>query len=217
MLGWLTTGLTGFAAETHTNYLKWEKEIAAFERADATNPPPKGAVLFIGSSTIRLWTTLAKDLPTLKVINRGFGGSTIADSTHFADRIIFPYAPSKIVLRAGGNDLWAGKTTAEVFGNFQEFVAVVHAKLPETEIIFLGLTPSLARWKQAEQEKTLNQFIADFVKGKPGLNYIEIYDLPLGADGLPRAELFIADKLHFNAAGYELLAAKTRAFFAAGK
>ena len=63
----------------------------------------------------------------------------------------------------------------------------------------------------------MNQFIADFVKGKPGLNYIEIYDLPLGADGLPRAELFIADKLHFNAAGYELLAAKTRAFFAAGK
>jgi len=217
ILGLWTTAANAFAADSNPNYIKWEREIAAFERADATNPPPKGAVLFIGSSTIRLWTTLAKDLPTLKVINRGFGGSTIADSTHFADRIIFPYAPSRIVLRAGGNDLWAGKTATEVFKDFQEFVAVVHAKLPDTEIIFLGLTPSLARWKQAEQEKTVNRLIAEFVKGKPGLNYIETYDLPLGADGLPRAELFIADKLHFNAAGYELLAAKTRAFFAAGK
>ena len=217
LLGLVLTCSIAHSAETTNHFARWEPEIAAFERMDVTNPPPLGAVLFIGSSTIRMWRSVAADLPELKVINRGFGGSTIADSTHFADRIIFPYAPRKIVLRAGGNDLWAGKPTAEVFADFQEFVTVVHAKLPKSEIIFLGLTPSRARWKQANQEKALNRLIADFVKGKPSVNYIETYDIVLGADGLPRADLFIADKLHFNAAGYQLLAAKARAFFAADK
>ena len=90
------------------DFEKWEKEIAAYEQADRTSPPPKGGLLFIGSSTIRLWKTLAQDFHQHRVINRGFGGSQIADSTHFAERIIFPYAPRMILLRAGGNDIHAG-------------------------------------------------------------------------------------------------------------
>src|SRR5215468_6885350 len=78
------------------NFTRWEQEIAAFERTDQTNPPPRGAVLFIGSSTIRLWKTLARDFPEQQVVNRGFGGSEILDSTHFAERIIFPYEPRMI-------------------------------------------------------------------------------------------------------------------------
>src|SRR6185369_12623165 len=97
-----------FAATTNHNYAKWEHDIAAFEKSDRTNPPPKGAVLFVGASSIRRWTTLAQDFPGHRVINRGFGGSEITDSTHFADRIIFPYQPRIIFLRAGGNDLSAG-------------------------------------------------------------------------------------------------------------
>ena len=83
----------GFGAEGRHDFEKWEKEIAAFEQTDRTNPPPRGALLFIGSSTIRFWKTLAQDFPGQHVINRGFGGSEIADSTHFAGRIVFRRCP----------------------------------------------------------------------------------------------------------------------------
>jgi len=199
-------------ADTGREFAKWEKEIAAYERADATNPPPPQAVEFVGSSTIRKWITLAQDFPGQPVFNRGFGGSQITDSTHFAPRVIFPYAPRAIFFHAGGNDLAAGKTPEQVFPDFKEFIAGVQAKLPATEIYFISLRPSIKRWKQHGQEQALNQLIKDFVQNKPHLNYIETYDLALGADGLPRPELFAADNLHFNAAGYQRLAARVRPF-----
>jgi lysophospholipase L1-like esterase len=188
----------------------FENEIAAFERADAVQPPPRGAILFIGSSTVRLWTSLAADLPNHRVINRGFGGSQIADSTYFAPRVIFPYAPRAIYLRAGGNDLWAGKSVAQVFADFKEFVSTIQAKLPETDIVYVSLNPSISRWRQAGVTKELNDLIAGFVKGKPHLRYIETYDIALDADGKPRPELFVKDQLHFSAEGYKLLAARVR-------
>ena len=208
----LFSGLSGFGADTNHNYARWEKDIAAFEQSDRTNPPPKGAVLFVGASSIRRWTTLARDFPEHRVINRGFGGSEIADSTYFADRIIFPYQPRMVFLRAGGNDLATGKSPETVFNDFKDFVAKVSAKLPDADIVFVSQNPSLARWKQADKEKTLNKLVADFIQGKPHLKYIEIYDMVLGADGQPRAELFVEDKLHFNAAGYKLLAERVRPF-----
>jgi lysophospholipase L1-like esterase len=200
-------------AETNHNFAQWEKEIAAFEKSDLTNPPPRNAVEFLGSSTIRRWTTLAQDFPGQPVYNRGFGGSEIEDSTHFAPRVIFPYAPRMIIFRAGGNDLWAGKTPEQVFADFQEFTAVVHAKLPETEIVFISWNPTPSRWKQHEQEKTLNRLVENFARQTPHLKYIETYDLPLGADGQLRPELFVADQLHFNVDGYKLLADRVRSIF----
>jgi lysophospholipase L1-like esterase len=201
-----------FGAEAEHNFSKWEKEIAPYTESDRTNPPPKGALLFIGSSTVRLWKSLAQDFPNHQVINRGFGGSEIVDSTHFAERVIFPYQPRTVLLRAGGNDLWAGKTPEQVFADFKEFVARVQEKLPETVIVFISLSPSIARWSQADKEKSLNQMIEGFVRGKPRLGYVETYSLPLGPDGKPRAELFLQDKLHFNPQGYKLLAEQVRAF-----
>ena len=186
----------------------WEKEITAFEQSDRANPPPKGALLFIGASTIRQWTTLARDFPQYQVINRGFGGSQIADATRFAPRIIFPYAPRAIYLRSGGNDLWRGKSVEQVFADFKEFVATVQERLPDTDIIFVSLNPSIARWKQAAMTKSLNALVANFIKDQAHLRYIETYDLVLGADGQPLAELFMGDKLHFNAEGYQRLAAR---------
>ena len=197
-------------AETNHNFARWEKDIAAYEHSDKTNPPPKNALLFIGSSTIVRWKTLAEDFPKQRVINRGFGGSQIVDSTHFADRLIFPHKPKTIFLRAGGNDLWAGKSPEEVFGDFTNFVATVHAKLPKTEIVFISLSPSIARWAQAEKEKTLNKMVASYIRGKARLRYIETYDMVLDADGKPRPELFVTDNLHFNAEGYKLLAERVR-------
>src|SRR6266699_3181798 len=101
---------------------KWEKEISAYEQMARANPPPKGAVLFTGSSTIRLWKTLAQDFPKHRVINRGFGGSQIVDSVNYAERIVIPYQPRQIILYAGGNDINAGKTPEQVFADFKSFV-----------------------------------------------------------------------------------------------
>jgi lysophospholipase L1-like esterase len=192
------------------DFAKWEKEISAYEQSDRTNPPPKDAVLFVGSSTIRRWTTLAQDFPQHLVINRGFGGSQIVDSTHFAERLIFPHEPRMVLLRAGGNDLWAGKSAMEVFADFKHFAVKVHAGLPTTEIVFISLSPTNARWKQADKEKALNGMVKKYIRGKKWLKYLEAYSLPLGPDGKPRPELFVADQLHFNEEGYRLLAARVR-------
>lgn len=210
---WLTLAafvLPG-AGKEH-NFARWEKEISAFEQRDRTNPPPQNAILFIGSSTIRLWSTLSNDYPHHQVINRGFGGSEVVDSTHFADRIVFPYHPRMIFLRAGGNDLAAGSSVEEVAANFKEFCETIHAKLPETVIAYIGWNPTIARWSQADKEKALNALAKDYIKDKPWLKYIETYDMVLGADNLPRPELFVQDKLHFSPAGYRLLVEKVRPF-----
>src|ERR1041385_1910372 len=112
---------------------KWEADIKKFEEADRQNPPPKGAVLFVGSSSIRMWKDVAQDFPETKVINRGFGGSEIADSTYFVDRIVTPYQPRLIVFYAGDNDLAAGKTPQKVFEDYQAFVSRVREKMPNVK------------------------------------------------------------------------------------
>ena len=199
------------AAPPH-DFAKWEHEIATFEAHDRTNAPATNALLFIGSSTIRFWTTLATDFPDQPIINRGFGGSEIADSTHFAARIVFPYAPRAIFLRAGGNDINAGKSPEAVFADFKEFVETVHAKLPQTDIYFISCSHTPARWHNRDKEKLMNQLIADFIQHSPHVKYVETGPLALGADGQPRVELFRDDKLHFNAAGYKLLAEQVRPY-----
>ncbi len=192
------------------NFARWEKAVRVIEQQNAKSPPAPGAIVFTGSSTVVRWKTLAKDFPNLPVLNCGFGGSQIVDATHFADRIIFPYSPKMVLLRAGGNDLWAGKPPAEVADDFKEFAETVHDKLPAAKIVFISLSPSLARWKQHDREKELNALVAEYIANKPWLEYVETYDLPLGTNGLPRRELFVSDKLHFNAAGYKLLADRVR-------
>jgi lysophospholipase L1-like esterase len=188
------------------NFAKWEKEIAAFEAADRTNPPPKHAILFIGSSGIRKWRTLAKDFPGHKVINRGFGGSEMIDSAHFAERIVLPCEPRQIFVRAGGNDLAAGKTPEQVVAAFKELVAKVHAKLPETEIVCIGWNPTIKRLKQADKEKQMNALIAACVRETPRAKFLETFDSYVGPDGKPRADLLDTDKLHFSPEGYRRLA-----------
>lgn len=192
------------------NFARWEKSISAYEAMDRTQPPPEGGVLFIGSSTIRLWKTLDKDFPGHQVINRGFGGSEIADSTYFAERIIFPYEPRMIVLRAGGNDIHAGKSPEQVFADYKEFVTKVHARLPKTPIVYISTNPTPARWAERDATKVLNALIEKYARKRPYLKYLETYDMVLGSDGRPRPELFVADKLHFSPEGYRLLADRLR-------
>jgi lysophospholipase L1-like esterase len=208
----LLPGIYSKAAETHHNFAVWEPEISAFEKSDLTNPPPRHAILFVGSSTIKFWTTLQQDFPGIPVINRGFGGSEICDSTHFAARIIFPYAPRQIVFRAGGNDLASGKSPAQVFADYKAFVALVEAVLPDTTITYISWNPTIARWSQRDKEAELNRMIRDFNSKNRHLEYIDTEDMILGADGKPRADLLRADRLHLNAAGYKLLADRVRPY-----
>ena len=210
----LLAQLDTFAEDADRNYAMWEKEISAYERTDATNPPPKNGIEFIGSSVIARWKTLKQDFPDQPVFDRGFGGSWIEDSTHFANRVIFPYAPRKIFFRAGGNDLWDGRSPEQVFADYQEFTSLVHSNLPNTEIYFIGWNATPSRWKQHEKEQALNGMVKNFVQDKPYLKYIENYDIAFGPDGKLRDELFVADKLHFNAAGYKLLTDRLKPYVA---
>ncbi len=196
------------------DYAKWEKEVAAYEAADRQGPPPKGGILFIGSSTIRLWTTLAEDYPDHKVINRGFGGTEIVDSTHFADRLIFPHEPKQIFLRAGGNDIHAGRTPEEVAYDFAEFVRVVHARLPKTEILYIAVSPAPARWGETDKYRELNRLIREMALKMPRVGFVDSFDVSLSPDGQARPELFVKDRLHFSPEGYKLLAERVRPFLA---
>jgi lysophospholipase L1-like esterase len=200
-------------AETR-DYAKWEKEVAAYEEADRKSPPPKGGILFIGSSTIRLWKTLADDYPDHKVINRGFGGTEIVDSTHFADRLIFPHEPKQIFLRAGGNDIHAGRVPREVAADFAEFVRVVHARLPRTEILYIAVSPAPARWGESDKYRELNRLIREMALEMPRVGFVDTYDVSLAPDGTARPELFVKDRLHFAPEGYKLLAERIRPFLA---
>jgi len=185
---------------------KFEKEIEAYEQADKKNPPPQGAVLFTGASGIRLWKTLVEDFPDQKVINRGFGGSEMADATYFADRIVIPYKPRLVVVQAGGNDINGGKSPEQVFADFKAFVTKVRAKLPDVRIAYLSMNPSPSRWSQREKQQRGNQLIKDFIAGEKNLDYIDFWGAMLGPDGQPREDLFVADRLHNNAAGYKIRA-----------
>jgi lysophospholipase L1-like esterase len=184
----------------------WEKDIALFEASDQTNPPPKGAILFIGSSSIRMWKTLAADFPEHDVINRGFGGSEIADSVEFADRIVVPYAPKRIIMYAGGNDIHAKKSPEQVLADFKAFVEKVHRQLPETRVSFISIAPNPARWAELEKVKAANRLIEQYTRSNPKLSFIDVFSRMLGEDGKPLPDIYLPDKLHMNPKGYALWA-----------
>lgn len=182
---------------------KWEKEIAALEARDRTNPPPPGCIVFVGSSSIRLWKTLAADFPGLPVVNHGFGGSQLADSVNFADRIILPAQPRQVVIYAGGNDLNAGKPPELVYGDFVALATKLHTALPRAQIAFIASAPNPARWAQVENVKRLNALVEAWCR-RHGHTFINVFPLMLGPDGLPRPDIFVADRLHMNEKGYAL-------------
>lgn len=192
----------------------FESEIAAYEAMDRQNPPPTGAVLFLGSSSIRLWTTLAQDFPELQVLNRGFGGSEISDSVRYAPRIVLPYKPRMIVFYAGGNDINAGKTPEKVLQDFKEFVREVHKFLPRTRIVYISMNPAVSRWKKEPQFVEGNRLIEDYVqsaaKKKMPLNFLDSHTKLLSATGEARPEIYRTDGLHLNSQGYQLWTAILR-------
>ncbi len=182
---------------------RFEPEIAAFEKWDSQNAFPKDGILFVGSSSVRLWQS-AEAFPGLPVINRGFGGSTIPDSTHFADRIIFKYKPRTIVFYAGDNDIAGGRSPDRVVADYEAFAKAVHEKLPETKLIYIAIKPSVLRWKLWPKIQETNTRIEKLTKQNDHELYVDIATPMLGSDGQPRKELLRKDGLHMNPQGYEI-------------
>ncbi len=187
----------------------WEPDILAFEQRDRVQPPPANAVVFVGSSSIRLWK-LQESFPDWAVINQGFGGSQWADSARFALRIVTPYRPRAIVVYAGDNDIHAGKSPRQVRDDFRTFVRTVRTELPRTPIFFLAIKPSPARFHEFEQQTQANRLIRDLCDADPTLRYIDTVTPMRDLDGQPRPELYQADGLHLNDAGYRLWTALLR-------
>jgi lysophospholipase L1-like esterase len=194
----------GLVAQEPPPPSRWEKDIAAYEAADRSQPPQKGGIVFVGSSSIRLWKTLAEDFSHHQVLNRGFGGSQMSDSAHFADRIVLSYAPAMVVVYAGGNDLNFGKTPEQILAAFEALVKKVRDALPDTTIAYVSIAGNPRRWAQVERVKAANALIEGYVGKNHGLKYIDVFSPMLGADGLPLPDIFVADRLHMNAKGYEL-------------
>ena len=184
---------------------RWKESFDAFAEADRRHPPVAGGVLFVGSSSIRLWNGLAQDFQSLPVVTqRGFGGSRLSDCSAEVARLVLPYKPAFVVLYAGDNDLAEGAAPGNVLVSFRRFVESVRDELPGTRIAYLSIKPSPLRAALMPKVVEANALIADYVATVPNLDYIDIYTKMLGADGRPRSELFAPDMLHLNRAGYAL-------------
>ncbi|HOM16339.1 MAG TPA: SGNH/GDSL hydrolase family protein [Thermoguttaceae bacterium] len=188
---------------------RWEANIRKFEEMDRRSPPKPGGILFVGSSSIVGWD-LKKFFPDLPVLNRGFGGSQLADVVYFADRIVLPYKPKIIVLYAGDNDLAAGKTPEQVAADYAAFVQKVHAALPDARIIYITIKPSVARWRLIDKIRQANRLIRERSAKDDRLIVVDIERAMLGPDGLPRADLLQKDGLHLNEAGYQIWSDRVR-------
>ncbi|HEY0333803.1 MAG TPA: SGNH/GDSL hydrolase family protein [Stenotrophomonas sp.] len=182
----------------------WEEDMQRFAALDAKQPPPRHGVLFVGSSSIRMWESLAADFPGQPVINRGFGGSEVRDSTWYADRIVLPYAPRLVLFYAGDNDLANGRSPQQVRDDFVGFVTRVRRELPDTRIAFISIKPSPSRAQLLPKIAEANALVRDSARGLPAVDYLDVYTPMLGADGQPRPELFREDRLHMTPAGYAI-------------
>ena len=201
VLVWLLLGGIGLPAMAKPE--QWQADIARFEAADEAQPPGAGGVVFVGSSSIRLWSTLAEDFPGVALVNRGFGGSELADSVFYADRIVLPYQPRLVVLYAGDNDIKNGKTPEQVAADFRAFRTELHQARPDLPILYLSIKECPARVQWREQVKEANRLIAADCATQPNCTFVDVGTALLQPDGSFRAELFQADGTHLTRAGYE--------------
>jgi lysophospholipase L1-like esterase len=187
---------------------RFEADIHAFEAADRASPPPLGGVVFIGSSSIKNWTEVAADFPGVRVLNRGFGGSTLADVVYYQDRILLPYRPRLVVLYAGDNDMVEGRTPEKVVGDYRAFVARLRSALPQARVAFVSIKPSPSRRAYMDRARETNRRIRAETARDSLQAYIDVFTPMLDASGQPRHELFLADSLHMTRAGYMLWRAR---------
>ena len=185
----------------------WRRAIQKFKEEDKRNPPPQGAILFTGSSSIRFWDTLQRDMAPYTVINRGFGGSMMHQVHHYVDDIVLPFRPSAIFLYAGENDiagLWLTRrhTAQEVCNNFSAFFHHIQDEQPGTPIYYISIKPAKARRKYWPEMQRANHLIEGFCENHDEAHYIDIVPVMQNASGEVRKDLFTFDGVHMNKKGY---------------
>lgn len=198
----LLATLGAIAAAKEPDGSAWEGAIARFESLDRKSMPAPGGIVFVGSSSIRLWDT-KESFPELAITNRGFGGSQASDVLEFADRIVIKYRPRLIAFYAGDNDLAAGETPQQVLADFRAFTDKVFAALPETKILFLAIKPSPARIQLLDTQERANRLIEEYCQQAPRLTFVDLAAVLLDDQGLPIDKYYAPDRLHLSAAGYE--------------
>lgn len=201
-LSLLTLALLSLTASAAPD--RWKGEIDALTAGDKFATPIADSIVFVGSSSIRLWTTLSQDFPELRVINRGFGGSELADSVFYFDRLVLHHKPRTVVLYAGTNDIWSGKTAEAVFADFQAFHAKLRASLPKTKLIYLSIVLSPSRTRVHDTMRMANRLIAAECAKDPLCTFVDVNTPMAGPNGLPPPGLFRDDQLHMNASGYAI-------------
>jgi lysophospholipase L1-like esterase len=186
----------------------FEKEIISYEKQDSLSMPAKGQLLFIGSSSFRLWKSFASDMQGLPpALNRGFGGSTLADALYYFDRMVVKYQPKWVFVYEGDNDLAKGKSPQVIASEYDEFKSRLAKQVPGAKVVFVATRPSLARTAIVGKQRELNALI----QSKGGY-YIDMHSPFFLADGSLMTDIFVADKLHLNDKGYVIFANQIRAF-----
>ncbi|MDF7814639.1 GDSL-type esterase/lipase family protein [Hymenobacter sp. YC55] len=152
-----------------------------------------------------MWETLATDFKGRPVLNRAFGGSRFPDAIHFFDKLVVRYRPRQVILYEGDNDIGAGATPAQVYDSFLQFEKLMREKLPETELVFLSIKPSIARWALYPKMQEANSLIKQYIEAHPQrLRFADVGTPMLGPNGQPRPELYVKDGLHMTLAGYKI-------------
>jgi lysophospholipase L1-like esterase len=182
----------------------FEEEIIAFRQEDSLRFPGKNKILFLGSSSIRLWADLQNDFPDRPIINRGFGGSTFEDVLLFKDDLLKPYQPRQVVIYCGENDLAGGAEPQKVYDNFRSLFSYIRRLSPKTHVLFISIKPSPSRKHIFEKVKETNSMIRSFLEKQQRAAFVDIFTPMLNPDGTFREELFVEDRLHMNRKGYDI-------------
>lgn len=180
---------------------RWEEELSQIETRERAAPLAEGGILFTGSSSIRLWKTLAADFPEVELANRGFGGSQLSDLVGYFDRVIMPGSPRQIVIYSGTNDLNSGESAEQVLADFATLCGMIERSLPETKIALISCAPNPARWPQRAKQEKFNAMAAAYCE-RMGHQFIDVWTPMLGPEGEPTRDIYVEDRLHMNAAGY---------------
>ncbi|HTM91508.1 MAG TPA: GDSL-type esterase/lipase family protein [Flavisolibacter sp.] len=183
----------------------WQ-DIQNFRRQDSIQAVPAHPVLFIGSSSFTRWTDVQDYFPGYNILNRGFGGSTLADVLRYEEDVIFKYDPKQIVIYCGENDVASSDTitATTVFNRFQNLYSEIRAVYPNVPVVYISLKPSPSRWYLKEKAIAVNGLIENFLKNENNAQFISVWNDMLGPDGKPIPELFVEDNLHMNAKGYAI-------------
>jgi lysophospholipase L1-like esterase len=181
---------------------RFHEEIDTFVQWDRKNSWPDNAILFVGSSSIRLWKT-REAFPEKKIINRGFGGAHISDVLHYYEKVVQPYKPGVIVFYCGDNDIASGKTVERVYDDFLSFLTRVFNEIPAVRVVYVPIKPSGSRWTMWPEMKKVNNKIKLLSKKERNLIYIDTATPLLDTSGKPDDRFFLDDKLHLNEPGYQ--------------